>query len=174
MIPIIAPFSHVTSHVIETQLIGSQGCNRLCLIPRKFIIGNVATPSIPSYFVQNVTTGIFVAMTLVTATSGKFPFGFGGQSEIPACQLIQSCDNTWMSLAGSGDCGHAYQQTLCIGQSGLGSPSKAVNTSNSTHQMHNQKANIVKILYFCKNISKTTVNEERNYRHIKMSRMPIS
>ena len=46
----------------------------------------------PSHIVQRVASAIFIPTALCATTSGKLPFGLGGQTEVLTCQGVQLAD----------------------------------------------------------------------------------
>ena len=82
--PILAPFHHITCHVIKVQFIGKLEPTVMRLIIRIFYI--------PCHVINDIATSIYVSLAMVTATSGKLPFSLSRHTEIQARYHIQTCD----------------------------------------------------------------------------------
>ena len=83
-IPVTAPLPNIATHIIQAQLI------RLFRADSMSFTFTVA--HIPSHIVYGVTSGIFVAFTLISTSGGIFPLRFSRQAEVLSCKCIQLCD----------------------------------------------------------------------------------
>ena len=71
---VLAPFIHISSHVIKTQFVGLFGSYFL-LYTRYFPRIRLSIIYIPSYFIKIVASTISIATTALAATSCILPFG---------------------------------------------------------------------------------------------------
>ena len=82
-IPILAPFSHIATHIVDPQTVRGLGGN---------IVGFITTVvSIPSHTVDVVASRIFGTAAMPT-TGCVFPLSLGGQAKVLTCLRIQTGD----------------------------------------------------------------------------------
>ena len=75
-IPVGAPFPHIATHIVDTQFIFS-------FLPYGMGLKTTVV-AIPCHAIQIVAATVFIALALVPASAGKFPFRLGGQAEVTA------------------------------------------------------------------------------------------
>ena len=83
---VLAPFIHISSHVIKTQFVGLFGSYFL-LYTRYFPRIRLSIIYIPSYFIKIVASAISIATTALAATCCILPFGLCRQAEMASGQF---------------------------------------------------------------------------------------
>ena len=80
-IPIGTPLVYISTHIIQSQFIGSFLSHRLC--------HSTTISWIPSNCLGSITTRENVPFALITATCSKLPFSLGWETEIHSSQPIK-------------------------------------------------------------------------------------
>ena len=80
---VVAPFFHVATHVIDTELVGLKGCH---------VIGHGVAElriflTVVCHVIEIVAAAVGVALAVVAAACGKLPLSLGGQAEDLAVEL---------------------------------------------------------------------------------------
>ena len=82
-IPVLAPFIHIATHIVDPQTVRGLGGNIVSFI--------TTVVSIPSHSIDIIASRIFGTAAMSTS-GGIFPFRLGGQPEVLACFRIQTGD----------------------------------------------------------------------------------
>ena len=76
---VLAPFIHISSHVIKAQFIGLFGSH--------FFLVAMCITYMPSYFIKIVASALSIATTALAATCSILPFGLCRQAEVASGQF---------------------------------------------------------------------------------------
>ena len=81
---IVAPLIYVATHVIQAELVGFLGLDRVGLV--------AAIIMVPRYFVCIVASAILISSAILASSCCILPLGFGRKSKLLSRQLVQLLD----------------------------------------------------------------------------------